>query len=235
MEVSEVVELLEANRDERGIRNWERLGSATGGLKSFGIGLTKLRRLAKQIGRDPDLARMLWETDVYDAKVIALLIDDPSRMTRQQAEKQVEELGAGALSHVFASCDATLARTSFVVALADDWIGSSDTVRRCCGYGLLYEVSKFTGKKAPDERYFLDHVERISDTIHQESSSVRLSMGTALMGIGKRSAKLNAAALRVARAVGPIEFESVSGKCDPFDVARHLTTGRLAEKLGGQP
>jgi len=109
MEMSEVVNLLEVNRDERGIRNWEKMGSATGGLKSFGIGVTKLRKLAKQIGRNRDLARTLWETDVYDAKVIALLIDDPKKMTRQQAEKQVEELGAGALSHVFASCDATLA------------------------------------------------------------------------------------------------------------------------------
>jgi len=104
-------------------------------------------------------------------------------------------------------------------------------VRRRCGYGLLYEVSKFTGRKAPDERYFLDHVEHIGDTIDEESSSVRLSMGAALMGIGKRSATLNAAALRVAEAVGPIEFESASGKCEPFDVARHLTTDRLAEKL----
>ena len=231
MEKSEVVDLLEANKDERGIQNWTRLGSATGGLKSFGIGLTKLRKLARQIGRNRDLARTLWETDVYDAKVIALLIDDPGRMTRQQAEEQVEELGAGALSHVFASCDATLAKTPFVVALADEWIGSSDTVRRRCGYGLLYEVSKFTGKKAPDERYYLHHVEHIGDTIDAESSDVRLAMGAALMGIGKRSAALNAAALRIAEAVGPIEFESVSGKCEPFDVAKHLVTDRLAEKL----
>src|SRR5687767_1992728 len=147
MEKSDVVDLLEANKDERGIRNWERLGPATGGLKSFGIGLTQLRKLAKQIGRNRDLARTLWQTDVYDAKVIALLIDDPKSMTRQQAEQQVEELGAGMLSHVFASCDATLAKTPFVVELADEWIRSSDTVRRRCGYGLLYEVSKLAGKK----------------------------------------------------------------------------------------
>lgn len=231
MEKSEVMALLEANRDERGIQSWNRPGITTGGLKSFGIGLTKLRKLAKQIGRDRDLARTLWESDVYDAKVIALLIDDPRSMTRQQAETQVEELGGGMLSHVFASCDATLAKTPFVVELADEWVRSSDTVRRCCGYGLLYEVSKLTGKKAPDERYFLDHVEHISDTIDEEPSSVRLSMGSALMGIGKRSATLNAAALKVAERVGPIEFESVSGKCDPFDVAKHLRTDRLAEKL----
>jgi hypothetical protein len=39
------------------------------------------------------------------------------------------------------------------------------------------------------------------------------------------------AALRVARRVGPIEFTSASGQCEPFDVVRHLTTDRLKEKL----
>jgi hypothetical protein len=105
-------------------------------------------------------------------------------------------------------------------------------VRRACGYGLLYEASKFSGRKAPDEAYFLAHVERIARTIATEPPSVRLSMGTALMGIGKRSAVLNAAALKVARDTGPIEFPSVSGTCEPFDVEKHLTTDRLREKLG---
>jgi len=172
------------------------------------------------------------DTDVYEARVIALLVDDPARITREQAEKQVEELAGGMLAYVFASCDATLAKTSFVVERADQWVRSDDPVRRDCGYGLLYEVSKFSGKKAPREEFFLAHVERIADTIGTESEKVRLSMGAALMGIGKRSAVLNEAALKVARDVGPIEFTSASGECEPFDVVKHLTTDRLKEKLG---
>jgi hypothetical protein len=119
-----------------------------------------------------------------------------------------------------------------VVELADQWVRSDDPVRRECGYGLLYEASKFSGKKAPSEEFFLAHVERIADTIGRESEKVRLSMGAALMGIGKRSAVLNEAALKVARDVGPIEFTSASGECEPFDVVKHLTTDRLKEKLG---
>jgi len=232
MTVSEVLALLDAERDERGMSNWERLGASTFGMKSYGIGLSRLRKLARRMGRDRDLAQALWKTDVYDARVIALLIDDPARITREQAEGQVEELAGGLLAHVFASCDATLAKTSFVVELADQWVRSDDPVRRDCGYGLLYEVSKFSGRKAPTEKFFLAHVERIADRIDGESEKVRLSMGTALMGIGKRSAALNKAALKVARDIGPIEFTSASGKCDPFDVAKHLTTERLKEKLG---
>ncbi|MDZ4257811.1 MAG: DNA alkylation repair protein [Gemmatimonadales bacterium] len=233
MTVSEALALLDSERDERGMKNWEKLGSGTAGMKSYGIGLTRLRKLAKRIGRDRELAQQLWKTDVYEARVIALLVDDPSLITREQAERQVEELAGGMLAHVFASCDATLAKTSFVVELADDWVRSDDPVRRDCGYGLLYEASKFSGKKAPSEEFFLEHIGRIADTIATEPERVRLSMGAALMGIGKRSAVLNEAALKVALAVGPIEFTSISGECEPFDVAKHLTTDRLKEKLGG--
>jgi 3-methyladenine DNA glycosylase AlkD len=232
MTVSEVLALLDGERDERGMSNWEKLGSSTAGMRSYGIGLTRLRELAKQIGRNRGLAHALWKTDVYEARVIALLIDDPAQVTRDQAEKQVEELAGGMLSHVFSSCDATLAKTPFVVELADEWVRSDDPVRRDCGYGLLYEASKFTGKKAPREEFFLAHVERIGDTIGTEPEKVRLSMGAALMGIGKRSAVLNEAALKVAREVGPIEFTSASGRCEPFDVVKHLTADRLKEKLG---
>jgi 3-methyladenine DNA glycosylase AlkD len=232
MTVSEVLALLDAERDERGMSNWEKLGSGTAGMKSYGIGLTQLRKLGKRIGRNRELAQALWKSDVYEARVIALLVDDPAQITREQAERQVEQLAGGMLAYVFASCDATLAKTSFVVELADQWVRSKDPVRRDCGYALLYEASKLSGKKAPSEAFFLAHVERIDDRIGAESENVRLSMGSALMGIGKRSAVLNRAALKVARHVGPIEFTSASGKCEPFDVVKHLTADRLKAKLG---
>lgn len=232
MKVSDVMALLESERDERGINHWQNLGDQTAGMKSFGIGLTRLRKLAKQVGRDHELALSLWKSDVYEARVIALLIDDPKRVTPEQAERQVDELAGGMLAHVFSSCDATLAKTPFVIELADEWVQSDDAMRRSCGYGLLYEASKFSGKKAPSEDFFLTQVARIAESIDHEPEAVRMAMGTALMGIGKRSAALNHAALNVALAVGPIEFTSASGQCEPFDVAKHLTSDGLKKKLG---
>ena len=130
MTVSEVLTLLEAERDERGMRHWEKLGSSTAGMRSYGIGLTRLRKLAKRIGRNRELAQVLWKTDVYEAGVIALLVDDPARITREQAEQQVEELAGGMLAYVFASCDATLAKTPFVAELADQWAFALAHMRR---------------------------------------------------------------------------------------------------------
>ena len=232
MNKAEVMDLLKANKNERGIEHWARVGTKKGKLKSFGIGLTVLRKLAKQIGRDRNLALKLWESDVYDARVIALLIDNPKDITREQAEAQVEELEQGYLAHVFSSCDATLAKTAFVVELANDWVRSKDRMRRQCGYGLLYEISKSKKKSAPDETFFLEHIDQIDKRFSKEVGSVLLSMGGALIGMGKRNRRLNAAALKVARKIGPIKFGSDESNCEPFDVVKHLTSEYITKKLG---
>jgi 3-methyladenine DNA glycosylase AlkD len=231
MTVDEVLALMESERDERGMRHWARLGDeARGGLRSFGIGLTRLRKFAKQLGRDRALSEALWATDVHEARLVALMIDDPAQITREQAERQVEQLSGGLLAHVFASCDATLAKTPFVLDLVEAWSASADPVRRACAYGLLYEASKFSVRKAPAEAFLLAHVATIRSRIGGEPEQVRLAMATALMGVGKRSAALNAAALKVARGAGPIEFSSASGSCEPFDAAKHLESARLKAK-----
>jgi len=231
MKKSEILEYLKANQDARGIAHWKTHKEKSGGLKSFGIGLSKLRKFSKTVGRDPKLARQLWQSQIYEMKIIALLIDDPKTMTIEQVETQVEQLQGGYLAHVFSSCDATLAKAPFVVELADKWIKSKNRVRRRCGYGLLYEISKSKKKSAPDEEYFLAHISNIDKTYQKQSTDDLLSMGGALLGIGKRSKKLNAAALKVARKIGPIDFDP-NGRCDPMDIEKHLTSSYIKEKLG---
>ena len=145
--------------------------------------------------------------------------------------EQVDDLAGGYLVHVFSSCDATLAKTPFVVELVDKWIKSRDTVRKRCGYDLLYEISKDRRRTAPDEHYFLAYVERIDKHYAKPSFPVLMSMAGALMGIGMRTRKLNKAALKVAKAIGPIDFDP-DGRCDPYDVVKHLTGPHARKALG---
>ena len=88
MTKTEVLDLLKENRDARGEANWQAVGDRTGGLTSFGIGLTKLRAIAKQVGCDHHLALTLWNERNHDAKIIGLLIDDPKELTRDQVENR---------------------------------------------------------------------------------------------------------------------------------------------------
>jgi 3-methyladenine DNA glycosylase AlkD len=227
-----VLAILRSHKNEVGIQNWKKLDRKTHKLTSFGIGLTVLRKLAKEIGKDHALAKDLWTSEVYDARVISLLIDDPKQITREQAEAQVKQLKHGSLAHVFSSCDAPLAKAPFAKDLASEWMASKDAMRRRCGFALLYEESKNKKKSAPDDAFFLERIEHISRSIRDEEYWVRGAMGGALLGIGKRNAKLNKAALKVARAIGPIPVSSGDNSCEPFDVVKHLTSDYITKKLG---
>ena len=75
-------------------------------------------------------------------------------------------------------------------------------------------------------------INNIANTFEGESKAVQLSMGGALMGIGKRNVALNKASLSRAQRFGPIDFNEDGKKCDPFDVVKHLTSDYLKQKLG---
>lgn len=224
--------LLKQNKNERGIKNWNKMSpEKRGELKSFGIGLTQLRKLAKQIGRNHELALKLWASDYYDAKVVGLLIDDPKQLTREQVESQVEHLHGGYLSHVFSSCDATLAKAPFAFEIACDWMESDCEVRRRCAYGLLYELSKKTKVVGMDDPFLLERIEHIQKVIHAEDMWVREAMNTALMGIGKRSRELNQAAIKAAKKIGPVDIDyGDDNQCEPLDVLKHLTSDYVSKK-----
>lgn len=229
---AQVLAMLKEAADPRGIAHWKKRDHR---LKSYGIGLTRLRKLAKEIGRSHRLAESLWKSDVYDAKIVGLLIDEPKLMTREQVESQIDSgLAEGMLVHVFASCDATLSKTPFAFEAACDWMDSPDAVRRQCGYSLLYELTK-KNPKGMDDQFLIDRIGIIQDHIHDEEMWVRESMNTALMGIGKRNKKLNQAAIRASKAIGPVDIDyGDDNSCEPLDVLKHLTSDHLKKKFAKQ-
>ena len=202
MNEADVVALLKANQNERGMQLWQKRQRAPSTLASYGVGLTTLRKLAKQIGKNHDLAMILWQSDIYDARMLALLIDDPKTITLNQAETQIDQIEDGQLAHVFSSCDATLAKAPFVVDLATDWIKHDDPMRRRCGYGLLYELSKSKKKSAPSDVFFEAQIEHIEQTYSTEIPFVNHALGVALMGIGMRNQSLHTKALQLAQKIG---------------------------------
>ena len=94
MTVSEVLAAIEALQDARGIVHWNKLGSP---LRGYGVGLTKLRKLAKEVGRDPALAAELDQVDRDAAGVRRLAaevdqVDRDAAGARRLAARIAEEL-----------------------------------------------------------------------------------------------------------------------------------------------
>ena len=159
------------------------------------------------------------------------MIDDPKQLSREQAEEQVEGLHGGMLAHVFAYCGAPLTNAPFAFELTCDWMGSRDDMRRRCGYSLLYELCK---KNIMDDTFCLGRIDHIQNAIHDEEMWVREAMARALLGIGMRNKKLNKAAVRAAKAIGPIDIDyGDDNSCKPLDVLKHLTGDFVKQKLEG--
>ena len=55
--------------------------------KAIGVPMARIQAVAKALGRDHALAAALWETGVYEARMVACMIDDPAAVTPEQMDR----------------------------------------------------------------------------------------------------------------------------------------------------
>lgn len=225
MTKKEVLDLLEANKNDRGIANWEGLG--VDGMRSFGMGMTQLKKIGKQVGKNHDLALELWETDVYDAKILATIIDDPKQVTRKQIDRQIKDINHWMFNHAY--CNYLLGKVPFLQSLVEEWTQSENVIERRCGYLCLYQLCK-NNKKLPDD-FFLPYIDTIEANLQSEENFVKDGMDTALFRIGQRSKVLHARALAAARKIGKVVVDYGDNSCEAVDVVKHLTSERILKKF----
>lgn len=228
MTKAEVLKLLKENANERGIENWKRMDPSKRKWSSYGIGLTQLKKLAKTVGKDHALAAELWKEPIYEAKQMAILVEDPKQVTEAQVEKQLTELDFWMLGHVYAST--LLPKLPFITAKAEKWRSSKNHIERRLGYSALYEFA--SSDKSTKDDFFLPIIATIEKKIQGEENLVKDAMNNALWAMGKRSKKLREAALKAAKAIGKIEVDYGDNSCQPLDVIKHLNSDRLKETLG---
>ena len=106
MTKTEVLDLLKENRDARGEANWKEMGDRTGGLTSFGIGLTELVRLRNKLGATTTL-RSNFGTNGPTSKDVGL-----SSTTKTTETDQVERRSTARGQECSATCSADAMRPS---------------------------------------------------------------------------------------------------------------------------
>lgn len=225
MTTSEVLALLDANKNERGIAHWERLGVP--GMRSFGIGVTQLRKFSKQIGRDHSLFSELWMLPVYDVKILATLIADPKQLSNEQIDVQIPEAKHWLLSHSY--CSNLLAKSPFALEKAVEWCAATDHLLRRCGYLLLYHLAK-DDRSLPDD-FFLPYLDNILNNLQDEENFVKDAMNNALVMIGQRNPKLHKTALEIAMKIGKVQVDYGDNACQAIDCVAHLTGERVLNKV----
>jgi 3-methyladenine DNA glycosylase AlkD len=81
-EVQAVLSRLEQMSTERDRENLARFG--INARKAFGVSMANIQVLAKRLGRNHELAAALWDTGVYEARMLTSFVDEPARVTPAQ-------------------------------------------------------------------------------------------------------------------------------------------------------
>ena len=99
-----------------------------------GVNLTKLRGIAKRLGRDDDLARRLWATAVTPARLLAILISRPKSWTADEYDAMLREARAPKVIDWLVGYLA--GKSPDAEALRVRWLADTDPVVEAAGWSL---------------------------------------------------------------------------------------------------
>ena len=100
MTVDEVLAELRAAADPARLQGMARVGIATD--RALGVRVPTIRRIAKRAGRDPALAQAVWDTEIHEARMVAGLIADPTRLGLARTRAWAREVDSWDLGDLLA-------------------------------------------------------------------------------------------------------------------------------------
>jgi 3-methyladenine DNA glycosylase AlkD len=188
--------------------------------RAFGVPMGTLLVMSKRLGVDHDLAEELWESGVYEARLLAALIGDPKQVTRGQ-------MNAWAASFEnWGDCDTVCFklwdRTPFAWEKARQWAVSPRLYVKRGGFVLMACLA-LHDKGASDQR-FLAFLPLIEKGARDERNFVMKGVNWALRSVGRRNRALNSAALAVAKRLA--ESEAAAPRWVGKDAVRELVKVR---------
>jgi 3-methyladenine DNA glycosylase AlkD len=163
--------------------------------KALGVSMSQLKVLAKKLGRNHALAEALWQTDVYEARMLATLIDDPAQVSRVQMDRWCRDFDNWGICDT--ACFALFDRTPHAWGKVTQWSNKSGEFAKRAAFALLWGLTVHD-KGAPDKA-FIDALPLVERAASDDRNFVSKAVNMALRAIGKRNAKLNAAAVTVAK------------------------------------
>lgn len=194
--------------------------------KALGVAVGDLRRLAATIGHDPGLADALWDTDVYEARLLAAFVDDPARVTPAQMDRWMGDVDNWGLCDTL--CFHLFDRTPHAFGRVAAWADRPETFVKRGAFALLASLA-LHDESAADEA-FLASLPRIVRGADDGRNFVKKGVSWALRGIGHRNAALHAAAVALARelAASPSAAPRWVGKDALRDLTRDAVVARVA-------
>jgi 3-methyladenine DNA glycosylase AlkD len=194
-------------------------------VKALGVPLSVIRSLSKQIGTNRGLAQQLWVSGIYDARLLAIFIDDPSLVTNRQMEMWARDFDNWAICD--GCCIHLFRKTDFAFKKAIVWSARRQEFVKRAGFTLMATLA--VHEKDVSDTVFTDFLTLIRRESCDNRNGVKKAVNWALRQIGKRNCSLNNAAIKTAREIRTID--SPAARWIAADALRELTSSDVQSRL----
>ena len=223
MDAQEILDQLKAQSNPDAVAGMSHFGIQ--GQEMYGISMPTLRKIAKDIGKDHQLAVDLWASGVHEARILATLVDVPKSVTEAQMEQWVQDFDSWDVCDQ--CCMNLFGKTAFAQAKVVEWSGHEEEFVKRAAFALMATLAVHD-KKAEDSQFerWLPLIKRAAT---DERNFVKKAVNWTLRQIGKRNLALNAAAIQAATEIETID--SKSARWIAKDALRELTSEKMQQRL----
>jgi 3-methyladenine DNA glycosylase AlkD len=218
-----VIELLRAEARPGELEGMARFGMAI--ENRLGISVPVMRKLAKQIKKNHQLALELWETGIAEARIVAALIAEPTKLSDSQMDSWVEDFDSWDVCDQV--CMNLFDKTPLAWKKVREWSKREEEFVKRAAYALIACLA-WHDKEASDEK-ILALLPIIKNGATDPRNFVKKSVNWALRHIGKRNLNLNRAALEVAYEIK--EIDDKTARWIANDAIRELESEAVQNRL----
>ena len=203
---------------------------------TLGVSVPTVRAMArnarKRLGRDPgahhELAALLWDSGVHEARLMATLVDDPTLVREEQAESWIAQVDSWDICDLL--CNNLLWQTDFAWNKAAEWPGREAEFAKRAGFVLGATLA--VHDKAADDESFPPLLDLALRECTDERNLVKKAINWQVRQVGKRSAKLNAAAIATCERILAEHPASTPARWVARDALRELRSDSVRTRLG---
>ena len=223
MEFKEIIKELESLSNPKDVEGMARFGINP--KKAYGVRIPELRRIAKETGKNHELAQKLWKHGYTETRIMASIIEDPKLVSEEQMENWASEFDSW---DVCDQCCINLFRkTPFAYKKIFEWNSRNEEFVKRAAFTLIATLAVHD-KKANNSKF-----EELFPLIIKESNDdrnfVKKAVNWALRQIGKRNNTLNEKAIGIAEEIQ--KQDSKTAKWIANDALRELKSEKVQKRL----
>lgn len=222
-----IIKELKSLRNPKNIEGMARYGINS--PTTLGLCMPDLMRIARETGKDHELAQRLWKSGIFEARIVAFMIDEWKLVTEHQMEHWAKDFDNWAI--VDGCCGHLFDKTPFAYKKAVEWSKRKEEFVKRAGFVMMATLTVHD-KKAEDEKW-LRFFPLIVKAATDERRYVMKSVNWALRQIGKRNRRLNKIAIETAERIR--KLDSKSARWIASDALRELRGEAVQKRLLKRP